>query len=277
MTSNALLSSLPVCSSAPHRRRPAAATLLLLALGLLGACRSADTALLDRNGREVQQLPPAAFRIGVLPARLQAQDLGSQSQFRLTTADGAAFSDLLVTELRAMDAATEVISLSGADENPESLTDLDLVFAPEVRQIGFAEDSTRTGKAVASTFLWLFTWIGGWFIDDKEFQTGLRIETTVRNVESQRLAATLDLTEFESGPLDLTFFERNAAWTTSFFGSFFLPPWAISSGFERTSETLTQRSSAHLAARWKVYLLDEFESRQSYRLWPIDLVNGQTV
>jgi hypothetical protein len=255
----------------------AGALLALLTLCASSACRSTDVALLDRNGLEVRERPPATFRIGVLPARLEAQGLATQSQFRLATADGAAFTDLLVAELRAMNAATEVRALPPEDQAGDQLLGLDLVFAPEVRQVAFTEDSTRIGKAVVSTGLWLFTWVGGWFIDDKEFRTGLRIETTVRSVNDRSLAATVDVTELESGPLDLTFFERNAAWTTGFFGSLFLPPWAIGSGFERTSETLTRRSATHLAARWKVYLLEELESRQAYRLWPLDRANGSRV
>lgn len=252
------------------------AWLVPVLLACATGCRSTDPATLTRDGREVRALDPLPCRIALASWQdWRRAEPGEDDRGYGFTLEPDQAQDLMVAvldpgpaakeqyRLDSQRAANEVFRLD-ARTLPEILeqaqrAQADLVIRPrliEPPHLTF-EGYTRTLPSVA---WWLFTWVGGLFVQDKSYTARMTVDFDLINPYD---GTTIDTFTATSETMDLTLIERDGR---RFSGrsalSLLLPPQLTGDTRSRTNATLSQFLCARFGARIAGYLKDDFTARE---------------
>jgi hypothetical protein len=245
--------------------------LLLLVPVLLGVgCHTTDPAYQARDGRDVRDLEPLPYKIaiaqlGEYPRQEEADDdgywfvLGNEEVQDLLVAV-ADFEEAAAEERKLLSqrAANEVIELDAKDAREllrkAQELEVDLILAPRVAD---PPDLKYKGakRTVSSVMLWLFTWIGGRYVDDKSYVARMSLDFEVVNPYD---GTTIDSFTVASETIDLTLGERDDGWSGGTAQSVIIPPQLTVESKERTSRVLSRLICSRLAARVSGYLKEDF-------------------
>ncbi|MHC4957886.1 MAG: hypothetical protein ACYTGN_05875 [Planctomycetota bacterium] len=246
--------------------------IFLLVLGV--GCHTVDPAYQARDGRDVRDLDPLPYKIaigqiGEYPRSGEADDDGYW--FVL---DNEEVQDLLVAVADFEEAAAEerkLLSQRAANEviqiDSESIDDLlnraqalnvDLLLLPRVAE---PPDLQYKGakRTTSSVMLWLFTWIGGRYVDDKSYLARMSIDFEVVNPYD---GSTIDSFTVASETIDLSLGERDDGWSGGTAQSVIIPPQLTVENKERTSRVLSRLICSRLAARVSGYLKEDFVGKE---------------
>ncbi|MBI4601249.1 MAG: hypothetical protein HY721_04730, partial [Planctomycetes bacterium] len=201
----------------PPRRRPILVTLGLgLAAGLLAGCRTTDPLLLAEGGVHFRDLEAAAYRIAVAPFEvdpsLEPASLGAAAPERLHEALAAALADV--------EAGSDIVPLSTRSSFDAYAAKADILVLPRLEQASFGP-APDSGKVLVSSLLWLTTWIGSLWVEDRSYETGVVVSYDL--VDPHTGAPVAGGIKARSGQVGLTFWERDHAFSRGFFLSMLVP------------------------------------------------------
>lgn len=250
---------------------------LLVAVLLAAACRVTDPAYLTSDGKKVSNLDPIPYRIAVAPVESGGRLDGARREGEpyWFTLDDDGMQALLVAVMDPDEAVADAYGLEtqraanivfpiGEREMAKVLDEAqrhgaDLVVVPRVIELPrFAYDEhVRTLPSVA---WWLFTWVGGLFVQDKRYEARMTLDFEVVNALD---GTTLDTFTATSESMELTLWERDGRR----FGrrcalSLILPPQWTGDTRSRVSDTLSVYAGARCAARFSAYLKQDFRLRE---------------
>jgi len=207
----------------------------ILLSSLLAACAT-------QQNSGLRDLPPAPLVVAV-KAEQPAAQRGDGLAFVATAAE---MQQMLVQELRALDASSRVVT---ADDPLAADADLEVTFVP-----GGAVTFEHVGTTnfLGAGGLWLVTWLGGLLVQDSTYS--VRWDKSAKFRYACAAASAPGEREVGGGDIDLAFFDRNDLVSFQGLQSLILPPFWTSDQDGKTSATLT-RSSLRVAAEQITSLL----------------------
>jgi len=261
----------------------------LLLLLLIAACRTADPAYSTSDGRQVGDLEPLPYRIAMTPVVFSGLDTGKESpdgkDEYYFTKDEQTVQELMVKvmdledepaeqhKLDALHTANDVLELDleGPVFNPTPATmirilekareiDADLVIIPRlVAPPEFSyKEAARTGASLA---LWVTTWVGGLFVQDRRYDVRMAIDFDIINPHD---GTTIDTFTATSETIDTTVWDRDRWSVKGGTGLSILLPHQITGDVNKdnTSEALSILVCSRLAARLSGYLKEDFAAKE---------------
>lgn len=236
-----------------------AACVRLLALLPCVACATGDGMFYTAEGRHLRDTERAPFRVAVTPVAVRdavmpsMQGEGESLPLAVSLDE---LQQLLVADLRALNAATQVFAVAGADATAAVRAAegrADLVLRPRLTQCKLQHVGT-SGNWLLSSVLWITTWVGGLAIDDSEYEARLQIEWDVINPYTEQRIATLSTV---SGQADLTYLDRHSLLSLRTLQTVVLPPFLTFDSETGSSAALTERATSRIAAGLTSYLKGE--------------------
>lgn len=240
----------------------AVAALLLSTVVFAGCAASAPA---GEDAGAVGALPPAACRLAVgLPDYVAAPSGGLHFD-----QGGVALQEAVVNRLRALRSASDVIAVKDRAQARTEQADLYMELRVE-GDVALAH-AGLSGGWWSSGLLWMVTWIGGLLTDDSTYATSLRLRGDLASAQESR--PPFASPAGDSGPVDLTYWDRNTLWSWRFLQCLVLPPFWTTDDPALTSAALsreaTDRACVGLASFIKTQLeascsgdLGGFELRQ---------------
>lgn len=207
-------------------------------------CASTDTA------EEVKEAPRIPYRIAIAPFEATPGQ----------TADWTAH-DLqlrLVDRLRELDCASEVYPLKAGED-----VDADLLVKPRLTEAFQYQYSEATGGAVASSLLWLGTWVGGLFVDDSSYESRLAVDFDIEMVRDNSRLQSVQIQQMD--PVDVDFLERNDFLSWPMVQSWIIPPFLTSDDPRVLGNSLLGHKLDQVGADLARDLKFDFEKRELER------------
>jgi len=193
---------------------------------------------------------PTPLRIGIAPVVMDGYKQNDE-KFYLVLRKPKELQQSLVTALRKVDAAAEIVAVPDAPGSGEMGQDNDLVLQPRLESADFAYTGTSNG-APLSGILWFVSWFGGLLIEDCSYASKLTMEFDVFDPKLDGNAMSpIRLSTTETS---LSFFERNEAFNAGFWQSLLIPPFWTSDNAETTSASITDAALLQMAAKLKGFL-----------------------
>jgi len=260
-----------------NRRLPKSRSSVGLALffgWVLVGCRSPEPVLFDNEGVAYRERAPAPFRLAVAPFELPP----SLEAGLAVTGVRRTAPELQTDLVRAFEeqrVSSDVFATASGDSFNAYREQADLMLRPRLEDARFRRDGA-TGRAFLSTALWLTTWIGGLWVEDSRYDANIRMTYDLVDPNTGVLVATNKA--LESTAVDLTFWERNEAFSSGFFASMFIPPFLAHDDRTTTENSLVRRANRVLAAQVKAYLIEELPAEESQLLATLTIeapLNGE--
>ncbi|HVR76243.1 MAG TPA: hypothetical protein VMT52_18070 [Planctomycetota bacterium] len=242
-------------------------TRALLAAVVLTGCRSRDPALYDRRGLAVEDTEPLAYRIAVAPLEV-ADSIEKSSRLSPALRTEKDLQEELVNALIDLKTASDIFSVSAQTSYDAYAEQADLLLVPRLDEASFRRSGT-TGRAFLSSALWLTTWISSLWVEDTSYDARLVLRYDI--VDPHTGIDLFKNVEARSKSVDLSFWDRNEAFSSSFFLSLLVPPFLTQDNDEMTSRALTRRAATLAAAELKNYLGENLASRQMELLAHIEV------
>lgn len=230
--------------------KPRSSALALCAL--IGACASVDQELLTNEG-PVQDIAPAPLTIAIGPIA-DPEAKPSEGDLRFVS-DGEALRRQLIEHLVDLRAASQIVEAADGAAANEARADVFISPTPD-GSVSISHRGTN-GRWWSSGGLWLVTWFGGLLVEASTYDTNLRFKCSLNELKTSMS------TEFPaaSGPVDLSFLDRNSLLSWSGLQSLILPPFWTSDQSDSTSAELTGRATRAAAARIAEFLKLDFPHR----------------
>lgn len=240
----------------------------LLAALFLQSCKTAVPELLDTEGSPLSQSEPATYRLAVAPFKLPP---GVEAALRVTGVRGSAveLQADLVSALVEMHTASEVVPIDSPDAFSAYNVDADLLLQPRLKEARFGRDGL-TGRAFVSGLLWLTTWCGSLWVEDSRYRASLVVDYDLLDPHTGRVLARDQ--SARSQQTDLSFWERNEAFSPGFFLSLLVPPFLVGDNRRHLGDSLAARANSLVAAQFKTFLLNELPARQAQLLARMELL-----
>ena len=255
------------------RRAP---ILLLLPLLLAVACRTADPSLKSASGEDLADLDPLPYRLAIAPVHGMATD-GFQTEAPIHfTADNAGLQDMLVAvldsdrehakdlKIHSQRAVNEAVMIPRGERGTiaESIIaarakGADLLLVPRIVEDPSFAYGKITGRWPTTTLLWITTWIGGHFVQDRQYRAAMSIEFELLNPYDGTSITTFTAI---SRTMDATLWERcnRRFFTAQTAISLLIPQYWVPDSKTLVSRDLTARVSERLGAQFTGYMKEKF-------------------
>jgi len=234
-------------------------SVLVACAGLLAlhpACSSSHSALVDENDRPLRDVEPVAYRIAVAPFQVDPAITGDPKALTILRGPQDLQSDL-VAALAEMDASSEVFALRSATSYDAYREKADLLVLPRLEEMS---SSRRSDRALLSSLLWFTTWIGSLWVEDVIFGPGIVISYEL--IDPNTGASLAGGVKARSGDVNLSFWERNRAFSKGFFLTLIMPPFLVEEEQRTAGRSIAHRSAPLIAAQIKSYLLKSLPARE---------------
>jgi hypothetical protein len=241
--------------------------MLLLSFATLAGCRSTNEALLDKAGKPLAKMDPAAYRLAVAPFQIDPTLKENSGLWGLKRSAEELQQDL-VRALEELRTASDIVALDSADSLNAYQNKADLLLVPRLREASFKR--TGSSRTALSSALWFTTWIGSLYVEDASYDARFMVEYDL--IDPYSGVHVADDEQASSNAVDLTFLERNDAFSGNFFLTMLIPPFLTADDEKITAEALLQKSTTLVAAQLKTYLKETLPSRElalltSVHLW----------
>jgi len=241
--------------------------IVMLSFVTLAGCRSTNDALLDKGGKPLAKMEPAAYRLAVAPFEIDPTLKENSALVGLKRSEEELQQDL-VHALEELRTASEVIALDSTDSFDAYEKKADLLLVPRLQEASFRR--AGTSRTAVSSALWFTTWIGSLYVEDTSYDARLMVHYDLVDPHSGVHLANDE--QASSKAVDLTFWERNSAFSGNFFLTMLIPPFFTDDDEKITAEALLERSTILVAAQLKTYLKETLPSRElalltSVQLW----------
>lgn len=236
---------------------------LALVLLVLCGCQTTDPG--TASARSAPGLAPAPLRVAIAPIKLDTSigpkrdsETGEPETWYFSATTEKQVKDGLLRALRDMKLSSEVVDLSTTSLTPEQANQIDILVYPTLERAAFDEMGI-SDNAFLSTSLWLLTWLGAHWVHDYDYTSNVTLSCRVKTPSGDDL--TSDALNLKTGPISLTFWDRNEPWSLGFFESIIVPTYWTHDNIQLTSESLTEKALTQVAADLKRYLLDEMVTK----------------
>lgn len=232
----------------------------LVPLALAGwGCAGASPHTLDRHGVPLADTPPAPYRVAIAPlvlgeefsraqagpeGRVQPRVVFSAQDFRTRLIDGLARHRTL----------SEAFPVGALDLLEAQDGRADLLLRLQWADSRITSEGPAGGAAWMSALLWATTWAGSLWIRDSEYATGCTLRGSLVNPYLGRTVQRFTIT---TGPVRLSFWERNPFLSLGLLQSLVLPPFWTSDDRTRTDQRLSEEIVAQLAAELARFFKDD--------------------
>ena len=216
----------------------------LLSCLVLLSCQSSESQILGVDAESLQQLPPVPYRIAL--KEVDVRRVGSQQESKWYFAvQPDELRRQLIRELSLLNTATQVVSY----ERIEDDTDVDLILNFSLENASFAPSGINS-SAPLTLILWYFTWIGGLWIDDTDYES--EVTFNLELTDPWHPFDPLRSRPTRTGETILNFWDRNKPFRSlGFYEALVFPSFWTHDDSERVSETLTSRAILQIAGEIK--------------------------
>ena len=220
------------------RRTNLGSTFRLAVLAAVAGCASAPREAQEKGASTVRALEPAACQLAVTVSK-GPEPRSGDGNLRFTK-DAVALRDAVVLQLISLNTASSVIAVADAKE--AVARDADVLVDLAVTAAGAPSHKGMSSGWWSSGLLWVVTWIGGLLTHDSTYQTNLALNVRFIPVGEEDIGDIRRLST-DSGPVDLSYWERNTVASWRFLQSLVLPPFWTTDDPELTSQALTDRAT----------------------------------
>jgi hypothetical protein len=224
---------------------------------LLG-CSSQDPALYDSGGAPLAASEPVAYRLAVAPVEIDPAVAQEGDLAKLGCTEDEVRAEL-VRALLDLRAASEIFPVSSPSAYSAYMEKADLLLVPRIEKATFRHKG-NSGGALTATLLWVTTWVGSLWVEDSTYRAQLGLKCQLVDPHTGvNLASDV---EARSDEVDLSFWDRNEAFSGNFFSTMIMPPFLTKDDQAQTSHALLRRSMEVVAAKLKVFLREGLPNRE---------------
>lgn len=248
--------------------------LLLVVAAFAAGCAGVDPSTKSASGKLIEDLDPAAFVVAIGPVDAAAARSGDSAL--ALTLDGPALRERIVDAMVRLRAATRIVTADSLEDARSR--GVDVFVSPKLTSahLSYKEVSDQWWS---SGLLWVVTWFGGLAVRSSTYDTHVAFDCAFTNPESSDRTQCASWSG-RSDAIDLTFWDRNDAFSWPFFQSLVLPPFWTTDQADVTSATLSDRAVFAAAARLTAFVKEDLEQqgrRQLGQLVHVEPANGSTV
>lgn len=195
---------------------------------------------------------PAAYRVAIAPVvgshvqrPLEATSSETASALRFTYLPGELRTRLIRSLIEA-EVTTAVVAVGELDLLEARAARADLLLRLQLTRAAPRHVGLSGFPTVGAGLLWFGTWIGGLLMPDCLYDPGIEVECTAISPHDGRPIARFALS---STPIHLRFVDRNPFISAALAQSLILPPFWTSDDPIRTSHSLSERGTEHIATQ----------------------------